>query len=70
MPYVSLEEPDKRRFAVDDPRGLISFEKIFGPEIEESFVIYSGEEKHIQKGITFLPWQELTFTETMGRCHE
>ena len=24
MPYVSLEEPDMRRFAIDDPRGFLS----------------------------------------------
>ena len=57
---MPVEVKSSETLNIEFSRGLISFKKIFGSEIEKSFVIYSGKEQHIQKGITFLPWHKLS----------
>jgi predicted AAA+ superfamily ATPase len=60
LSLIPVEVKSAETLNIEFSRGLLSFKKIFGPEIEKSFVIYSGKEQHIQKGITFLPWQKLS----------
>ena len=60
LSLIPVEVKSSETLNIDFSRSLLSFKKTFGPEIEKSFVIYSGKEQHIQKGITFLPWQKLS----------
>lgn len=58
LSLTPVEIKSAKTLNMEFSRGLKSFKKIFGPEIKKSFVIYGGEEKHTQQGITFLPWQD------------
>ncbi len=59
LSLIPVEIKSAKTLNMEFSRGLKSFKKIFGQEIKKSFVIYGGEEKHTQQGITFLPWHDL-----------
>jgi len=56
---IPVEIKSAKTLNVDFCRGIKSFKKLLGPEINKSFIIYNGEEKHTHQKITFLPWKEL-----------
>lgn len=56
---IPVEIKSAKTLNVDFCRGIKSFKKLLEPEINKSFIIYNGEEKHTHQKITFLPWKEL-----------
>ena len=56
---IPVEIISAKTLNVDFCRGIKSFKKLLGPEINKSFIIYNGEEKHTHQKITFLPWKKL-----------
>ena len=44
---------------LDFCRGLNMFKKLFGKEIEKTFIIYNGYEKYTYNQTTFFPWYNL-----------
>ena len=59
-PYVSLEAPDVRSFAVDDPRGFLAqFPR--GAIIDEVqlFAVYGGDQPQSRTQGQLVPWAQL-----------